>query len=314
MEEDCQKINDALKAGEKPDLNALIEITTSKKGKERAGIPAAYETKFGVALFKDFEEKLSGDLLEFMKILYTDPSDYPVDEVYEALQKTNTDEETLIKVLCTRPSSLLKKLATRYNEKYQQDLVEKIKKECKSDFRDLLVLLLTTERSANKSPDEESCKKIAQELYDNGENKLGTNEEVFLKYFSQLSGPELMIVAREYHKISGKMTLYQVIDSEFSSDIKNALQTIMFCHITPAQYFANEVLTAIKGAGTNEKNLYRVLVTRSESDMDKIKQYFKQINNKDMGDEILDDLSGAYGKLAMYLIGEKEKGDSLEVK
>lgn len=313
MDQDCQKINDALKAGEKPDYNALIEITASKKFKERSAIATLYETKFNVSLFKDFEDKLKGDFLEFIKILYTDPLDYATDEVFQALDKLNTDEETLIKVFCPRSSAGLKKIVQRYKEKYNADLVEKVKKECKSDFKDLLVLLLTTERSTNKSPDTEACKKIAKELYENGENKLGTNEEVFLKYFSQCSPHELMIISREYHKISGKMTLYEVIKSEFSSDIKNALQEILFCLVTPGQYFANEVLMAIKGAGTNEKNLYRVLATRCESDIDKVKQYFQQVNNKNMADEILDDLSGAYGKLAMYMIGEKEKGDTLKV-
>ena len=44
--------------------------------------------------------------------------------------------------------------------------------------------LLEGNRGTNSSPDLENCIKIAKELYDAGEGKLGTNEEVFIKYFT----------------------------------------------------------------------------------------------------------------------------------
>ena len=53
------------------------------------------------------------------------------------------------------------------------------------------------------------------------------------------------------------------------------LKTIIYTNLFPSEYFAIRVHDAIKGLGTNDNLLIRVLVTRNEIDMPKIKQYYK---------------------------------------
>lgn len=311
MADTCQKINDALKKEKDVDNNTLIEITTSGKQKDLVSIAQEYQTKFGVAITKDFEDKLKSDFRDLMITLYTDPIERAAENIYKAMKGLGCNNETLMREIIPRPTSLLRKIQEKYKEKYNKEMIDDIKDETKKTFQAILVAILTNERSKNKSPDEETCKKIAQELYDNGEkNKSGTEEEVFIKYLTECSPHELLMISREYHKISGSKTLYEAIDSEFGGDECKALKNILFSLITPAQYLANEILTAIKGAGTNEENLNKA-VLMAENCMDKVKKYYEQINNVNMGEDILGDVSGAYGKLLMYLLNEKEKGDSV---
>ena len=113
----------------------------------------------------------------------------------------------------------------------------------------------------------------------------------------------MLVVARLYHKKYNN-SLDKAVDSEFSSDIKKLLQTIMYVLISPSEYFATRIRSAIKGAGTNDKLLIRVIVTRHEIDMNLIKQYFKQLYGKDMIKEVEDDVSGDYKKTIIGLLNK----------
>ena len=58
---------------------------------------------------------------------------------------------------------------------------------------------------------------------------------------------------------------------------------------------------AVKGWGTNDNMLIRVLVTRDEIDMPQIKQYYKQLYGKDMLEDVKYDTSGDYKNLLIEL-------------
>ena len=119
----------------------------------------------------------------------------------------------------------------------------------------------------------------SKEIFDAGEGKLGTYESTFNKYFVALSPFELACVAQHYHKLTGH-TILQAIDKEFHGDSKKAFRTIVYATLSPSEYFATRVKDAIKGFGTNDTLLIRILITRDEIDMPQIKQYYKQLYEK----------------------------------
>ena len=161
--------------------------------------------------------------------------------------------------------------------------------------------LIQGNRSTNQTPDKDECERIAKELYKAGEDKVGTDESVFNKYFSLSSPHELLVIAREYHKLSGNL-LTKAIDKEFNGDTKKLLNAILYVQISPSEYFAKRIRDAVQGLGTNEKILTRVIVTRAEIDLPIMKQYYKQLYGKDMIKDIEDDVSGDYKRLLLGLI------------
>jgi hypothetical protein len=58
---------------------------------------------------------------------------------------------------------------------------------------------------------------------------------------------------------------------------------------------------AIKGLGTNNTLLNRVLISRNEIDMDEIKDFYQQKYNVTMREDIIGDTSGIYQKLCLFL-------------
>ena len=283
------------------DKKTIIDITVNRNFAQRLQIRDAYKASYGRDLMKDFKSELHNHLEDAVLALYTDPVEYDADELRAAMKGLGTNEDTLIEIIASRPPHLLKAIIAKFKEKYNRDLEKDVKSETSGTLRKLLIALLQCSRGTNTNPNQAQCAEIAQEIFKAGEKKLGTDESVFNKYFCTLSPHELAAVSREYHKLSGH-TILQAIDKEFHGDSKKTLRTIVYATLSPSEYFATRVNDAVKGLGTKDHLLIRVLVSRSEIDMPQIKQYYKQLYGKDMVADIKGDISGEYQNLMVQLV------------
>ena len=75
----------------------------------------------------------------------------------------------------------------------------------------------------------------AQELYQAGEKKIGTDESKFNSILCSQSYEQLRAVFQEYKALS-KKGLDQVIKSEMSGDLENALLAICECTVVCWRY------------------------------------------------------------------------------
>ena len=298
-QKDAEDLRKAMK-GFGTDEAALIKICANRTNSQRQQIKAAYKATFGRDLISDLKSELHGKFEDAMIALFADPIEYDADQLREAMKGLGTNEDTLIEIIASRPPHILKAVKDRYQQKYQRDLETDVKKETSGTLRHLLIALLQCNRSVNSSPNVARCAEIAQEIHQAGEAKIGTDESVFNKYFCTLSPMELACVAQQYHKLTGH-TILQAIDKEFSGDSKKALRTIVYATLSPSEYFATRVNDAIKGWGTKDHLLIRILITRDEIDMPQIKQYYKQLFGKDMVQAVKSDISGDYQKLMIEL-------------
>ena len=297
---------DALKAAFKGlggDQKKVIELAVNRTFAQRLQIKEAYKASYGRDLMKDLKSELHGHLEDAVMALFTDPIEFDADELRGAMKGLGTNEDTLIEIIASRPPHVLRLIIDKFKEKYKRDLEKDVKSETSGTLRKLLIALLQCSRGTNTNPNQVQCAEIAQEIYKAGEKKLGTDESVFNKYFCTLSPHELAAVSREYHKLTGH-TILQAIDKEFSGDSKKTLKTIVYATLSPSEYFATRVKDAIKGLGTKDHLLIRVLVSRSETDMPQIKQYYRQLYGKDMVADVKGDVSGDYQTLLVSLISK----------
>ena len=299
-QQDADALRKAMK-GIGCDENAIIEICIHRTNAQRLEIVKAYKSSYGRDLLADLKSELHGKFEDAMIALFTDPIEYDADELRKAMKGLGTNEDTLIEIISSRPAPILAKVKAKFNEKYNRDLEKDVKSETSGTLRKLLIALLQCSRSTNTMPDPVRCAAIAGEIYKAGEAKMGTDESVFNKYFCSLSPHELASVSKEYHKLTGH-TILQAIDKEFSGDSKKTLRTIVYATLSPSEYFATRVHDAVKGLGTKDHLLIRVLVSRSEIDMPQIKQYYKQLFKKDMYEDVKNDISGDYRKLMLGII------------
>ena len=160
------------------------------------------------------------------------------------------------------------------------------------------------ERNNNHNPDINNCIKIAEELYGAGEGKFGTNESIFVKYFTTLSREEMVTVGKEYHKKYNK-NIVKVVESETDGDLQKLFKAILFGLVSPSEYFARQINFAVQGVGTSDEHLIRIIVSRRDEDIKMIKKYYKKLFGKNLVDVIKEETSGNYQKVLLALIGEK---------
>ena len=284
---DAEALRKAMK-GFGTDEAALIKICANRTNAQRQRIKHDYKALYGRDLIADLKSELHGKFEDAMIALFTEPIEYDCDELRGAMKGAGTNEDTLIEIIASRSKSQIMAIKQKYKEKFNRDLEEDVKKETSGTLRHLLISLLQgSRREAPANPNQMAA--VAQEIYKAGEAKLGTDESVFNKYFCTLSPHELACMAQQYHKLTGH-TILQAIDKEFHGDSKKALRTIVYATLSPSEYFATRVNDAIKGWGTKDHLLIRILITRDEIDMPQIKQYYKQLYGKDMVQAVKSDI------------------------
>ena len=164
-----------------------------------------------------------------------------------------------------------------------------------------MLTLASAFRSQNGNPNQQECQQKADDLFKAGEKRLGTDEKVFYNILTQSSPAELMLIDQIYMRAHNH-GLLTAIEKEFHIGyMKRLLKTIVYNAINPSEYFATRVNYAVKGAGTKDRLLMRILITRDEIDMPEIKQAYQRLYNKDMVKAIESDTSGDYKRLLVEL-------------
>jgi hypothetical protein len=74
----------------------------------------------------------------------------------------------------------------------------------------------------------------------------------------------------------------KVVDSDFSGSVKTCLLVLVRCITNCPAYFAEKLHTSLTAKGKLDKDLIRMIVTRSENDLGDIKIAFQQKYNKSL--------------------------------
>ena len=287
------------------DENYFIDLTLNKTNSERIKLRDDYKAKFGRDLLEDFEKNFKSDFLETLIGVFKSPAEYDADLLYKAMKGIGSDKDIITEVLCFRNPERINQIKEKFQEKYGKDLVAEIKSETSGDYQKIVLKLLEGDRTQDGKADVEKCSGIADELYKAGEGKIGTDESIFIKYFTSLSPNELLIVCKEYHK-KYKKNMLDVIENEFTGNEKKLLTVMLYALFSPSEFFAKQIMESIKGVGTDDVKLIRSVITRYSIDMKKVKKYFKKMYNKELLDEVKDDVNGSYGRILEALINKHD--------
>ena len=287
------------------DENYFIELTSNKTNAERVKLRDDYKAKFGRDLLEDFEKNFKSEFLETLIGIFKSPEEYDADLLYKAMKGIGSDKDIITEVLCFRNIERINQIKAKFQEKYGKDLVAEIKSETSGDYQKIVLRLLEGDRTQDGKADLQKCSGIAEELYKAGEGKMGTDEATFIKYFTSLAPNELLLVCKEYHK-KYKKNMLDVIENEFNGNEQKLMTVILYSLFSPSEFFAKQIMDSIKGVGTNDVKLIRSIITRYSIDMKKVKKYFKKMYNKELLDEVKDDVSGSYGRILEALINKHD--------
>ncbi|XP_049804185.1 annexin B10 isoform X1 [Schistocerca nitens] len=288
------------------DEQAIIDILTQRSNDQRQQIAKFFTEEYGRDLIEDLKSELGGHFEDVIVALVVPHFDYLAKQLHKAMAGLGTDEETLVEILCSKTNEEVKKIVEAYERLYDRPLAEHLCSETSGDFRRLLTLIITRMITDgvrdDESLDPEKAKDEAQQLYEAGELKLGTDEEVFNRIMAHESFAQLRLIFEEYKNISGR-TIEQALESEVSGELLLAMMALVECVQSPAAYFAKRLHNALAGAGTDDKTLIRIIVSRSEIDLGTIKKEYERIYDKTLESAVKSDTSGDYKRALVALIG-----------
>lgn len=298
-EKDAQLLRKAMK-GMGTDEKAIIDVLAYRSNEQRQQILVMFKTCFGRDLIKDLKSELSGKFEKAALALLMKPAEYDASEVRNAISGAGTDEDALIEILCSRSNADIQALKAAYKTLYKKDVEKDLSSDTSGHFRKLMVSLSVGGRREDMAPDREKAKASAREIYQAGEKRMGTDESKFNQILCSQSYEQLKLVFEEYRNVSSK-TIEQAIKSEMSGDLEKGMLTIVKVVNGRTTYFAEKLQKSMKGAGTNDSALIRVMVTRCEVDMVQIKNEFQRLYGKPLAKWIEDDTSGDYKRLLLAL-------------
>ena len=299
VDEDAAALRKAMK-GIGTDEKAIIKIIANRTNRERLAMIESFKRQFNRDLIKDLKSELSGKFEDATLALFKDPIEYDCYSLNKAMKGAGTNEDTLIEILASRPNYYINQIKERYKILFGKTLEEHLSSELSGDLKKVMLTLTSAQRSTNVNPDRNDCTNKVEQLYKAGEKRLGTDEKVFYDILTR-SSPEEIKLMNEIYTQKYKHGLLKAIEEEFSGDLKKLLKTMIYVSLDPSEYFATRINYAIKGAGTKDALLIRILVTRDELDMPQIKAAYKRLYNKDMVQAIEKDTSGDYKKLLVEL-------------
>lgn len=300
-DEDGIALRSAMK-GFGTDEQAIIDILTARSNSQRQQIAEFFTREYGRNLIEDLKSELGGKFEDVIIALMLPPVDFLAKQLHKAMDGIGTEEETLVEILCSRDNREVAEIVEAYERLYDRPLAEHLCSETSGDFRRLLTLVVTGVRNANTDVHPERARESAEMLYNAGEGKLGTDEEVFNKILAHECFQQLRLIFEEYKSISGR-TIEQALRDEVSGELKDAMLAIVECVQSPAAFFAKRLHDAMAGAGTDDRTLIRIIVSRSEIDLGSIKREYERIYDKTLESAVKNETSGDYKRALVALIG-----------
>ncbi|XP_004520906.1 annexin B11 isoform X1 [Ceratitis capitata] len=300
---DAHDLRKAMK-GFGTDEDALINIICRRSNEQRQEIQRQYKTHFGKDLIEDIKSETSGNFEKLLVGLLRPIVDFYCAEMNDAMAGIGTDEDVLIEILCTLSNVEIHTIKNQYLRLYGAHLESELKSETSGNFKRLLVSLCTAARDESGQIDPVAAQADARELLKAGELRVGTDESMFNMILCQRNYQQLRLIFQEYEKMTGH-TLEKAIRKEFSGDIMEGLVAIYKCVTHKTEYFAARLHKSMAGIGTNDKQLIRVVITRSEIDLADIKAQFERMYGKSLKSWIKGDTSGHYKHALYALVGEQ---------
>ncbi|XP_026541826.1 annexin A6 isoform X1 [Notechis scutatus] len=299
--QDAEALYNAMK-GFGSDKEAILDLIISRSNKQRIEICQVYKALYGKDLIADLKYELTGKFERLIVGLMRPLEYFDAKEIKDALKGIGTDEKSLIEILASRTNQQIHALVEAYKDAYERDLEEDVIADTSGHFKKMVIVLLQGNREEDDVVSEDLVEQDANDLLEAGEQKWGTDEAQFVYILGNRSKQHLRLVFNEYQKISGK-SIEMSIRGELSGDFEKLMLAVVKNIRSTAEYFAERLFKAMKGLGTRDNTLIRIMVSRSEIDMLDIREIFRTKYEKSLHHMIESDTSGDYKKALLKLCG-----------
>ncbi|XP_037317986.2 annexin A6 isoform X1 [Pungitius pungitius] len=298
---DAETLFNAMK-GFGSDKDAILDLVTSRSNRQRQEVIGAYKCSFGKDLIEDLKYELTGKFERLIVSLMRTPAYHDAKEIHDAVNGVGTSERCLIEITASRNNRQMNEMVAAYKDAYGRDMEDDIIADTSGHFKKMLVVLLQGARDESGVVDADLVQQDAQDLYAAGEEQWGTDEAKFIMILGNRSVTHLCMVFDAF-EIIAEMSVEDSIKRELSGDFERLMLAVVQCIRSVPMFFAKRLYKAMKGLGTADNTLIRIMISRSEIDILDIRECFRLLYEKSLHNMITDDTSGEYKRTLLNLCG-----------
>ncbi|VDN12109.1 unnamed protein product [Dibothriocephalus latus] len=245
--------------------------------------------------------ELTGKFEDLVLASLMDPAEVQAKACLDAIDRLGTKEMTLIQVLVPSTNAELAQIREAYKCMFNRDLEKDIKGDTSGDFERVLVSMLQGCREESLVANPQQAAADADTLYHAGEKRIGTDEAAFTCILTQRSFAQIREIAKCYQQKYGK-PLKKVVKKETSGYFEKTFVAILKYAEDKNKLFAKWFHETMAGAGTNDDDLIRLVLVRSELDLEDIKRAYQAKYKKSLAKAIEGDTSGDYKRMLLALV------------
>ncbi|XP_052766007.1 annexin A13-like isoform X2 [Mya arenaria] len=165
----------------------------------------------------------------------------------------------------------------------------------------MLVQLLACERDQRDTVDMEVVKQDVHRLYKEGQISIDPNDDLFNKILVKKGRVHVRATFEEYKKVTGA-DIYHAIKGALTGDAETVCLKLAKAIEDPIQYYTDALHHCFKGLGTNDGELIRIVVSRSEIDLGDMSTRYQETYGSSVAQSVEDEFSGDYKRILLAII------------
>ncbi|XP_057954093.1 annexin D8-like [Malania oleifera] len=322
--EDAESIKKACQ-GWGRDKAAIISILGHRNAFQRKLIRLAYEEIYREDLTELLKSEVPAHFETALSHWILDPADRDAVLANEALKKAIPRYRVIVELACIRSSDELLAVKRAYQIRFRHSLEEDVASHTDGNMRRLLVAMVSPYRYDGDEIDEELAYSEASILKNEMREKSSSPEEMIRILCTRRRAHAAQLIAgheetirilctRSRSQLIATFNHYQdTVGSSITKRLRGhpadeflaSLRIATRCIKNPLKYFAKVLHSAINQPRADEDTLSRVIVTRAEKDLKKIKELYLKRNKVSLEDAIAKDTSRDLKEFLLEILGSE---------
>jgi hypothetical protein len=287
-------------AGAGTDDAQLISIVCPLANSEIVELAADYKAQYGRDLRDAIKSETSGHYETMLNSLCQPKAYYLAKELRGALKGAGSDDDAIIAIMCTADNELMAEIKEQYTAKYRRSLESDLQSDYSGKLDRLFTMLVQARRDPETAPVDPTQVDADVEAFYKAAKGFGTDETTFMRLLCSRSRKHLAAVAARYPQLKKGKDLDDVIKSEFSGKLEDALRFLLLGSIRMGKVVAKLIHRSVKGAGTDDHLLILTIAMHHDtSAMRDAAIEYETAYGKAMAKALKGDLTGKYEKAVL---------------